>query len=142
MERITPLWKEHRNGYAYAKWDRLVEEPETAALLKQEAGARVETDEFIYYVNFHDTYGWSVGRKRKSNQKQELQDISLQQQPPRYSSPSIQAELQELRQAYTTMANTLEKKLAEMSETLHHLGCKNDQSHHVSNNDQVDGNAN
>jgi hypothetical protein len=36
-------------------------------LLKQEAGKRVETEDYIYYVNEHPRYGWSVGRKCKIN---------------------------------------------------------------------------
>jgi hypothetical protein len=106
-------WKEHQNGYSYAKWDRLIEkEPATIALLKQEVGTRAETQDFVYYVNYHPVYGWSVGRKRKNNPEE---------QQPRTSSPYMQMELQELRQLYISMTSTIEKKFAELSETLNRL---------------------
>ena len=77
--QVSSPWKEHKNGYSYANWNRLAEmEPATMTILKQEAGTRVETKDYIYYVNEHPRYGWSIGRKRKNKQVQQVEHVSSQ----------------------------------------------------------------
>src|SRR5215204_4030379 len=60
-----PLWKQGKNGnrYQHANLNRLeAEEPDTFRLLELKAGFRANDGIFMYFVNHHDKYGWSVAR--------------------------------------------------------------------------------
>jgi hypothetical protein len=134
----SSLWKEHKNGTFYANWDRLgQQEPATIALLRKEPFARAETDEFSYYVNYHEEYGWSVGRTSKNNQQQP-QKISEQQR--QQEQPQQEQLLQQLLQQCTTMTSSMqeqEQKNDEILRTLNRLESKIDENYHLHNNEQA-----
>jgi hypothetical protein len=70
-DKKSSVWTdENAKGYSYAKWDKLLQtEPDTIGLLRKEDGYRAQTDEYYYYVNYHQKYGWSVAKKRKDFQQ-------------------------------------------------------------------------
>ena len=112
--RMESLWREHKNGDCYARWDRLAaEEPETIALLRKEHGAQAETDEYYLYANYHEKFGWSVGRKPKKNWYQEQKTFSVQRQ----------------QQQSPTVINTTEITVAEILAIVTRIESKIDKNH-------------
>jgi hypothetical protein len=67
MSQTAPLWKNGESGsqYQYANHNRLQkEEPDTCRILELQEGFRARDDTYIYFVNHHEKYGWSVARAK------------------------------------------------------------------------------
>lgn len=84
MSQLAPLWKSGKSGsqYQYANYNRLEkEEPSTYRILELQEGFRARDDTYIYFVNHHEKYGWSVARAklREPEGKQEQPNPDIQQ---------------------------------------------------------------
>jgi hypothetical protein len=94
MSQTAPLWKNGKSGsqYQYANHNRLQkEEPDTCRILELQEGFRARDDTYIYFVNHHEKYGWSVARAklREPEGNQEQPKPSIQQDQKSVASSDL-----------------------------------------------------